>query len=317
MIERTAVYRIRRNSELLYIGASYNPWLRFGAHLAKKDWGHTATHMEIEWFATRDEALTAERLAIAKEQPRANLADYATELSKKAEKSTTKGGRALSAWLAQSGMTQEQLGDALGVHFTAMSRVLTGKRILPKRTIHALEKITGGTVPASIWPYKIKAVETPAFDADLTKLIYAGHSQKDAAEKLNMPYHTVNLACRRLGIKTQKSHSSIYEAELKRMAADGKTKSQAAAELGISQPAVSMVSIKLGIEFRDGRNREKGRGLMDGRVDRLRNLASQGLTVSQAAREMGIAQPYVSQLKKDYGIQFRISKYATPRGATL
>lgn len=316
-MSRAALYRMRRNDELLYVGVSYNPWLRFGAHLSTKDWAQTVTQMDVEWFDNRSAALAAERLAISKEKPLSNLADYATDLAKKAEVSSTEGGRVLSAWLAGTGMTQEQLGDALGVHFTAMSRTLTGQRPLPRRAAVKLAQLTEGAVPVSVWGYSESKFNSAEFDNAVKALVEAGMCQKQIVRELGTTIYYVGKAFARANLKVAaKEPTSKYADAIRRCAEAGLTQSQAAKRIGIAQGSVSIISHKLGIKFADGRKAPRGERSSASKVERLRNLALQGLTITEAAREAGITQPYASQLKKQHGIDFRVSKYATPRGAT-
>ena len=151
MTDRTAVYRIYCHDELLYIGASSNPFTRLNGHRSSTDWAKTATRLDVEWFETRAEATEAERAAIASEQPMKNVGDFTTGLAVKAETSTTAGGRVLAAWMEKNGVTRHLLSAVTGVHYTVISRVLDGHRVFPAGAMRKLEKISDGAVPASIW----------------------------------------------------------------------------------------------------------------------------------------------------------------------
>lgn len=71
---RTALYRLYdETEELLYIGISHNPDLRFGQHSQTKPWWSDVAHREVEWHGTRTEAADAEKAAIESERPRWNL----------------------------------------------------------------------------------------------------------------------------------------------------------------------------------------------------------------------------------------------------
>ncbi|HUY48045.1 MAG TPA: hypothetical protein VMV92_20350 [Streptosporangiaceae bacterium] len=71
---RTALYRLRGDAgELLYVGVSLAPEFRFYDHARLKDWWPEVSEKSIEWFDTRDEALAAERAAIAAEKPKYNI----------------------------------------------------------------------------------------------------------------------------------------------------------------------------------------------------------------------------------------------------
>lgn len=71
---RTALYRVfDATGQLLYVGISANPDLRFGQHSETKDWWSAVAERKVEWLDTRQEALAAERTAIRTERPVWNL----------------------------------------------------------------------------------------------------------------------------------------------------------------------------------------------------------------------------------------------------
>lgn len=70
----TALYRLRsRAKELLYIGITNNLAWRWKTHAADKEWWPEVATRSIEWFPTRDHALTAEASAIRDERPLHNV----------------------------------------------------------------------------------------------------------------------------------------------------------------------------------------------------------------------------------------------------
>jgi len=60
------------NGDLLYVGVSLEPLRRQDSHLKTATWRDMITHIVIEPFATREEALAAEQRAIRKEFPKFN-----------------------------------------------------------------------------------------------------------------------------------------------------------------------------------------------------------------------------------------------------
>lgn len=71
---RTALYRFfDRHDDLLYVGISIAPLHRWTQHKADKPWIEDVASTSIEWYATRAEALEAERRAIIEERPRHNI----------------------------------------------------------------------------------------------------------------------------------------------------------------------------------------------------------------------------------------------------
>jgi predicted GIY-YIG superfamily endonuclease len=77
---RTAVYRLRNNDgDLLYVGISGAPQRRWMEHAGDKEWWPEVSQFAIEWFETREEALSAEAKAIRAEKPVRNIAHNASE----------------------------------------------------------------------------------------------------------------------------------------------------------------------------------------------------------------------------------------------
>lgn len=71
---RTAIYRLYDADErLLYVGITSNTAQRFARHGAIKPWWHSVSRRDVQWIATRYEALAAERSAIFSERPRWNV----------------------------------------------------------------------------------------------------------------------------------------------------------------------------------------------------------------------------------------------------
>jgi predicted GIY-YIG superfamily endonuclease len=70
MADRTALYRLfDASGRLLYVGITGNPRVRWLQHASDKPWWPQATQRELEWLATRAEALAAEQQAITEERP--------------------------------------------------------------------------------------------------------------------------------------------------------------------------------------------------------------------------------------------------------
>ena len=70
---RTAVYRLSGlENRLLYVGITTNPLQRWANHASTQEWWPDVAVREIEWFATRAEAETAEAKAIDEDAPKWN-----------------------------------------------------------------------------------------------------------------------------------------------------------------------------------------------------------------------------------------------------
>ena len=74
MSTKTALYRhFDADGVLLYVGISNSAMKRLDEHRAASHWSLDIARVELKWFETRDEALSAEREAIMNESPRHNI----------------------------------------------------------------------------------------------------------------------------------------------------------------------------------------------------------------------------------------------------
>jgi hypothetical protein len=72
-VSRTALYRhFDAAGALLYVGISMNTIQRTAQHKHGAKWFQRIARIDIEWHPTRSAALTAEAIAIAKENPECN-----------------------------------------------------------------------------------------------------------------------------------------------------------------------------------------------------------------------------------------------------
>lgn len=71
---KTCLYRhFDSSGRLLYVGISLNSIKRLQQHFANAEWFKDISRIEIEWHPTRIEAMAAEAIAIAKENPVFNI----------------------------------------------------------------------------------------------------------------------------------------------------------------------------------------------------------------------------------------------------
>lgn len=77
------VYRLAAiDGTLLYVGVADDPGRRLHQHYKQKPWWREIAHVDLERFATRQEALSAERHAILTEKPRYNVVHNADNLGR-------------------------------------------------------------------------------------------------------------------------------------------------------------------------------------------------------------------------------------------
>lgn len=74
MSTKTALYRhFDADGALLYVGISNSAFKRLDQHKAASHWAMDIARVEMKWFETREEAISAEREAIRNESPRHNI----------------------------------------------------------------------------------------------------------------------------------------------------------------------------------------------------------------------------------------------------
>jgi hypothetical protein len=99
------------DGNLLYVGASLRSMARLSEH-SSAPWFASITRVTVERFNTRDDALRAERQAIAQENPRHNIKHQQLALSRSRGMTATEYRSALK----QLGLTQVGAGKLLGVN---------------------------------------------------------------------------------------------------------------------------------------------------------------------------------------------------------
>ena len=79
---RTALYRFYDRGEqlLLYVGVAQDPWKRWRSHRREKEWWGQVGVREIEWFESRQAALTQEAVEIRTRRPVHNIHPGWTQL---------------------------------------------------------------------------------------------------------------------------------------------------------------------------------------------------------------------------------------------
>jgi predicted GIY-YIG superfamily endonuclease len=71
--QQTALYRLfNQNHELIYVGISYDPEIRWYQHGRDKPWWPKVASKTVEWHANRDLALREELQVISSDAPRYN-----------------------------------------------------------------------------------------------------------------------------------------------------------------------------------------------------------------------------------------------------
>ena len=76
----TALYRLFNEAgELLYIGITVNPEVRWASHRCAQSWWNEVARKDLQWLTNRAEALAAEAAAIPVERPRYNRSGLALQ----------------------------------------------------------------------------------------------------------------------------------------------------------------------------------------------------------------------------------------------
>lgn len=124
MTKRAALYRFfNATGELLYIGISNDPKVRWSAHAGDKRWWPEVAEKAVDWFPSREVAEQAEIAAIAKESPRYNVTHSLTRKPGDARREDT-GRYGLQVKVRGSRSAWERFGQAAEAAGTNRSAVL-------------------------------------------------------------------------------------------------------------------------------------------------------------------------------------------------
>lgn len=138
----TELYRqFSATGELLYVGISNNTIHRFRGHLRYSSWADEVVRIEIQRFATREGALTAETAAILSEKPRYNVKHTPAAKVVHAPGKPTHIDGLVSA-IARAG-SQTKLARLLGVKPQHVQNWLSRDARVPSARVIDIERSTG------------------------------------------------------------------------------------------------------------------------------------------------------------------------------
>lgn len=141
-MKRPTVYRFRdANGRLLYVGRSLNALERIDTHRTHLDWWDQVVSINVEHFATRDEASDAERAAVFAEQPKHNYNLQCVEVRRAIDR--TNGKRAIDGAKLRSvrqarGLSVSELAARTGIKQPHLSNIELGRRQASDDVIGAL-----------------------------------------------------------------------------------------------------------------------------------------------------------------------------------
>ena len=153
---RTALYRLfDADNKLLYVGIAANPHERWQLHASVQTWWGAVVVREVEWFATRNQALAAEARAIASEGPRWN---------KNAGQAPTRGaaGRAWSP--------DEAFKSLVSRFKRAEASAITARTKLEQAVVQEFRAGASAAAIADHCPWTDKAIYALAKSAGVPKL---------------------------------------------------------------------------------------------------------------------------------------------------
>jgi hypothetical protein len=151
---RCAVYRhYDAEGVLLYVGMTFNPPKRMVEHRCCSPWADNVARTEIDWFATREEAAEAERIAIKAGRPAANVL-HLHRVKRVAVSPATALGRYINE---QPPRKMGDWADEFGIARTSLHGLLAEVRSPGLSVATRIETVTGGAVPVRAWP-KLAAV---------------------------------------------------------------------------------------------------------------------------------------------------------------
>lgn len=149
-----ALYRhFDADGALLYVGITNDPRRRLKQHKRTARWSEQIASVTVKWLADRDEAIAAERKAIAEERPLFNGGEV---------RGPAPSGDAFRDWIAEEGIYQSEIAEAYGISNATLSNMISGKRRVPLRFAAFIEDISEGAVPMRYWLFGETAEMTKA-----------------------------------------------------------------------------------------------------------------------------------------------------------
>lgn len=144
-MRKTALYRhFDAAGGLLYVGISKDAGRRISEH-SKSDWFDAVERVEVEFYPTRDAALAAEKTAIRTERPAHNKTVGGMR------RAVSGGATPLAQVLGETGLSQKQFGDLVGVNQATISKFAKAKARPGLALALKIERETNGAVPVSCW----------------------------------------------------------------------------------------------------------------------------------------------------------------------
>lgn len=153
----TAIYRHWQGERLLYIGITGNPKQRLEQHKAKSVWAGQITRVDVQWLASRDDAIAAERDAIKAENP----------LFNGGERSYRATGDALRDWMSANRIVQHDIANQFGIKQSTVSRMIAGRARVSLRFAAFIEDWSEGAVPMRYWIFGATAEGNGSHDDGL------------------------------------------------------------------------------------------------------------------------------------------------------
>lgn len=135
---KTALYRhYDADGALLYVGTTARHLTRLVEHMRVSGWSEEIATITIEHFPTREEARTAERMAIRTENPRHNVHHRACVIG------APKGSllRDIEVAAHSLGITPSTLSRQVGQGGKFYDRIKAGRRVWPETATKVREKI--------------------------------------------------------------------------------------------------------------------------------------------------------------------------------
>lgn len=150
MDRRAAVYRFfDREGSLLYAGCSHNPFARFSLHIQERPNLSEVARVEITWFERRADAMKAESIAIASENPRWNK--YQSVAPLRDPNVVGPGPGLMREWLDGMGRLAKAQIIRLGVSDGGRGDLVNGRRPPCEELAARIAAASDGLIPVSAW----------------------------------------------------------------------------------------------------------------------------------------------------------------------
>lgn len=141
-------YHKSQDGQVLYVGMSFEPFLRFQNHLSTSKWSRDVATIELKWFETRKEARAFERKEIQRLKPPHN---GEWQKCKGHNWYPNEGHVYIANWMRDTGATEADLASRSGLSVREATDLASTVKHIRAKKARVITIATDGYVPHEAW----------------------------------------------------------------------------------------------------------------------------------------------------------------------